>query len=402
MGIVNTKKQVKYLSTEQSVMVRQKLEHTMVDLEAQMKAVSDHYVKLATKARDKKSKNVGKVLALSKKRNRIYGKIQHIKIELFRLEEGTLEQLNPFQKIKKRFAMLTYRQQKVVFGIMFVIPWLIGFCVFFASPVFSTIWWSLNKMTLQSGGGFQYEFVGFGNYLALFTSETLAGSTVLEVLTSSILNIGIDLPTILIFSLFIAVLLNTRFKGHQFVKAIFFIPVIYNMSVISNTLLGTFGQLFDSKLNEGFILSAQFSGFLMQIGIGQGLVEFLTSAVDRIFMIVNMSGIQILIFIAALQSISTHLYEAAKMEGATKYEMFWKITIPMISPMILTAVVYTIVDSFATSDIIRFMTINSQGTTMATNQPGLYSAISIIYFLANGLIIAFVFGLMRKVVFYHD
>jgi len=142
--------------------------------------------------------------------------------------------------------------------------------------------------------------------------------------------------------------------------------------------------------------------FLQQIGIGGDLIDFLISAVDRIFTIVNMSGIQILMFIAALQSIPKHLYEAARVEGATAYEMFWKITFPMVSPIIMTAIVFTIVNSFATSDIMNFMTVNSQGTTMATNNPGLYSAISIIYFLANALIIAVAFFLMRKVVFYHD
>ncbi len=141
---------------------------------------------------------------------------------------------------------------------------------------------------------------------------------------------------------------------------------------------------------------------MYRIGIGTGLVEFLTEAVDRIFTIVNMSGIQILIFIAALKSIPSHLYEAAKVEGATKYEMFWKITIPMVSPMILTTVVYTVVDNFSTSDIIQFMTVNSQGTNMATNMPGLYSAISILYFLVNALIILFVFFLLKRVVFYYD
>ncbi|MFA6333678.1 MAG: ABC transporter permease subunit, partial [Methanoregula sp.] len=201
---------------------------------------------------------------------------------------------------------------------------------------------------------------------------------------------------------FIAVLLNTKFKGHQLVKAIFFIPVIYNMTVINNTLSGQFGTLFRSDLDQGFALSQQFSAFVMQIGIGNGLVGFLTDAVNRIFTIVNKSGIQILVFIAALQSIPAHLYEAAKVEGATKYEMFWKITIPMISPMVLTAAVYTIVDSFVGSELMQFMTVNSQGTTMSTNRPGLYSAISIVYFLANAFIIAIIFLLMRKRVFYYD
>ncbi len=140
----------------------------------------------------------------------------------------------------------------------------------------------------------------------------------------------------------------------------------------------------------------------MQIGIGGGLIEFLLSAVDRIFLIVNRSGIQIIIFIAALQSIPIHLYESARVEGATKYEMFWKVTFPLVTPMVLTTLVFTIVDSFGSSEIMRFLTVNSQGTTMATNQPGLYSAISVIYFLVNIFIVVFAFGLLRKSVFYYD
>jgi ABC-type sugar transport system permease subunit len=174
------------------------------------------------------------------------------------------------------------------------------------------------------------------------------------------------------------------------------------MTVINNTMSGTFGALFGAEMDTGFQLSNTLSNFFMQIGIGGGLIEFLMSAVDRIFLIINKSGIQIIMFIAALQSIPIHLYESAKVEGATKYEMFWKVTIPMVSPMILTTLVYTIVDSFGSSDIMNFLTVNSQGTTMATNQPGMYSAISIVYFLVNLLIIVIGFLLLRKRVFYYD
>lgn len=350
----------------------------------------------------KKNYLIRKVFKISKKIDRLKAKIQQIRVGLVRIESQTFEKLNSFQRLRKMFSNMSYKQQKVVFGILFILPWFVGFCIFFASPLFTTIWWSLNNMSLLEGGGFSFQFVGLGNYKELFSNKTLGGITIPEILTSSLIDILIDLPTIIIFSLFIAVLLKTKFKGHQLVKAIFFIPVVYNMSVINNTLTGTFGQVLNSDVSEGFILSQQFSEFLMKIGIGNNLVVFLTSAVDRIFTIVNMSGIQILIFIAALQSIPAHLYEAAKVEGASKYEMFWKITIPMVSPMILTTIVYTVVNSFATSDIMVFMTVNSQGTTMATNQPGLYSAISIIYFLANTLIILFVFTLLKKVVFYYD
>ena len=306
------------------------------------------------------------------------------------------------EKLSDLFSQMPYGKQKLVFGLLFLTPWIIGFCIFFAVPVFTTISWSFQKLETVSGGGFKSTFVGFGNYRDLFTTATLAGSTISEVIVASVIDILLDLPTIIIFSLFIAALLNTRFKGHQLVKAIFFIPVVYNITVINNTLTGMFGQRFDSAITEGFNLSQRFAFFLQRIGVGGNLIDFLISAVDRIFTIVNMSGIQILMFIAALQSIPKHLYEAAKVEGATSYEMFWKITFPMVSPIIMTAIVFTIVNSFATSEIMNFMTVNSQGTTMATNNPGLYSAIAIIYFLANALIIAAAFVIMRKVVFYHD
>lgn len=402
MAIVKSKKPKKVLTPEQLKKITQEKLLLKTDIEQKLTKAEEKYVATVQKNQTKKRKNVKKVFAISRKVKRLQVRLQTINIELLRLEEGTYVHLNHFAKLMKYFRQMPYEKQKIVFGILFLLPWVVGFTIFFLTPMITTVWWSLNQMTVVPGGGFSYEYVGLGNFISLFTSETLAGTTVSEVLTRSILDILIDLPTILIFSLFIAVLLNTRFKGHEIVKAIFFIPVIFNMTVINNTLTGTFGQFFDASLEEGFVLSQQFSSFLMQIGIGNGLVEFLTSAVDRIFTIVNMSGIQILIFIAALQSIPPHLYEAAKVEGATQYEMFWKITMPMVSPMILTTAVFTIVDSFATSDIMRFLTVNSQGTTMATNQPGLYSSISIVYFLANAIIILIVFGLLRKAVFYYD
>jgi len=402
MSIVKTKKPPKFVSGPESEMIRIRLEHKKVLLESALENVTRCYIACVQKKQTEKNRNFRKVFALSRKMEHTKIRLQRVNIGLLRLEEGKYEKLNFFQKITKHFSNLSYQTQKVIFGILFLLPWIAGFCLFFAIPVGTTIWWSLNDMTIAEGGGYDYVFAGFQNYQDVFGSELLGGLTMYERLSQSILDILVDLPTILIFSLFIAVLLNTKFKGHQLVKAIFFIPVIYNMTVINNTLSGQFGTLFRSDLDQGFVLSQQFSDFVMQIGIGNGLVGFLADAVNRIFTIVNKSGIQILVFIAALQSIPAHLYEAAKVEGATKYEMFWKITIPMISPMVLTAAVYTIVDSFVGSELMQFMTVNSQGTTMSTNRPGLYSAISIVYFLANAFIIAIIFLLMRKRVFYYD
>jgi ABC-type sugar transport system permease subunit len=365
-------------------------------LEVKLDKLNDTYIELSQKRKFRRS------VEINKKRGRTISKIQHCKNDLDFLRNNEVEKINTFKRLSNKFKRMPYNKQKQIFGVLFIIPWFIGFAIFFATSLGTTIWWSLNEMTPKQGGGFDFIFNGIQNYIDLFTKATLSGTTVLEVLTSSIIDILIDLPTIIIFSIFIAVLLNTKFKGHQIVKAIFFIPVVYNMTVINNTMSGTFGALFGAEMDTGFQLSNTFSNFLMQIGIGNGLVEFLMSAVDRIFLIINKSGIQIIMFIAALQSIPNHLYESAKVEGATKYEMFWKVTIPMVSPMVLTTLVYTIVDSFGSSDIMNFLTVNSQGTTMATNQPGMYSAISIVYFLINLLIIAIGFLLLRKRVFYYD
>ena len=395
-------KQPRYLTPEQVESRITKTNQQIEDLTKKLHVLEAKIVQIFEKKFVFEKMKYAQIARCNRQISRLRARIQHLKSDLFELHQGNVVYLNPLQRFFKYFRQMPYDKQKIIFGLLFILPWFLGFLIFFSVPLVTTLWWSLNKMAPAQGGGFQMSFAWFQNYRDLFVSETLAGSTVLEVLTNSILAILIDLPTIIIFSLFIAVLLNTKFKGHQLVKAIFFIPVIYNMTVINNTLSGTFGQLFDSTLDGGFQLSQTFSAFLMQIGIGGGLIEFLLSAVDRIFLIVNRSGIQIIIFIAALQSIPTHLYESARVEGATKYEMFWKVTFPLVTPMVLTTLVYTIVDSFGSSEIMRFLTVNSQGTTMATNQPGLYSAISVIYFMVNILIVVFAFGLLRKSVFYYD
>ena len=140
-----------------------------------------------------------------------------------------------------------------------------------------------------------------------------------------------------------------------------------------------------------------YRAFFLDIGIGKDLMGIVLQAVDRIFMIVNLSGIQILIFIAAIQSIPVQLYEAAKMEGATKYVMFWKITIAMITPLILTAAIYTVVDSFTRAPIYRFLDF-----AMTQNRYGLAAGISVSYFIINIGIIAAIYLAMKGRVFYYD
>ena len=134
------------------------------------------------------------------------------------------------------------------------------------------------------------------------------------------------------------------------------------------------------------------------MAIGQGLVNFVTQAINNIFDIVNRSGVQLLIFLAGLQSISPAIYESVQIDGASAWETFWKITFPMISPMILVNAVYTIIDSFTTNSNIVMTYIKT--VRPLDHGEELASAMSWMYFLIVLAIIGLVAAIMSAYVFY--
>jgi ABC-type sugar transport system permease subunit len=209
----------------------------------------------------------------------------------------------------------------------------------------------------------------------------------------------LDAVVITIFSLLIAVMLNGNFKGRAFARAVFFLPVILNSEAIKVAINST--SAIDSVLNSigQNALSQIFDmkSFFAQIGVPVKIVEFLSGITSTIYSTISYAGVQILIFLAAIQSVPGHLYEAAKIEGATKYESFWKITLPMVSPMILTVVVYTIVDSFLRSDLSFYI-----GNLRDNYKYGLHAAVSWCYILLSLLILGIALLFLKKVVFYHD
>src|SRR5690625_2106078 len=109
----------------------------------------------------------------------------------------------------------------------------------------------------------------------------------------------------------------------------------------------------DPTETTGAFTSSQLIMLLIGSGMNELLVQYLTGAVDRIYEIISASGVQIIIFLAGLLGSSPQLYEAAQIEGDTGYEAFWKITFPMISPLILTNVIYSIIDSFTENEMTR-------------------------------------------------
>ena len=218
-------------------------------------------------------------------------------------------------------------------------------------------------------------------------------------LLSTVKTTVVDTIVITIFSLLIAVMLNGDFKGRGIVRAIFFLPVIFNSEAVTSALESASSLSTLASQGGKNALSQLFNmqTFLISLKVPKTLVTFLDGITSTIYNTISYSGIQILIFLAAIQSVPKHLYEAAKIEGATKYESFWKITLPMVSPMIITVMVYTIVDSFLRSDINEVIDLQYKNSAY-----GRHAAMSWIYFGAAVLILVVMVGIVSRFVFYYD
>lgn len=289
----------------------------------------------------------------------------------------------------------TYAEQKALWGFAYVLPWLLGFVFFFFIPLLTSLRYSFSSITANAQG-ITVSFIGWANYLEALTVNTSFNRT----LTESIVNMVVNVPLIVIFSLFLAVLLNQKFMGRAVARSIFFLPVILASGIIM-TLESTSLVQAVNEQNAGSGFMNAFGSFelarmMLQAGVNENIVLYLTGAVDRIYQIVSQSGVQILIFLAGIQTISPQLYEASKMEGATGYEAFWKITFPMVSPLILVNMIYTIIDSFsrnALTDLIR-------ETGFSKFNFGLSSAMAWIYFLAITVILLIsTYFVSRKVLY---
>ena len=306
-------------------------------------------------------------------------------------------------KKRKRGASLDVRKARA--GWIFVLPFVLSFIIIYLPIVIDSIKYSFNKIKIGQGGGYTLEFVGWENYQeALFVDPSFV-----QKLTSGIQQLIFDIPAIVIFSLFIAVLLNQKMVGRAAFRAIFFIPVIISTGIIdkidqANTMLDYMDT--EEGINDGSgmnttneILSAvDIERLFENMKVGTELVDYVVSMVNNIYNIINRSGVQMLIFLAGLQSISPAIYESCDIDGATAWETFWKITFPMISPMILVNAIYTVIDSF-TSQSNTVMSYISDTYDKAGGNV-LSSAMAWIYFLIVLLIIGLVSALLSGYVFY--
>jgi len=307
-------------------------------------------------------------------------------------------------KKSKRFQ-LTLAGKDAVAGILFITPFLLGFLLFMARPLIQSVIWAFSNVDMDvPNSRFVTEWVGLENFDRAFNIDP----SFVRFMTEEIGRMVPMVLSILIFSFFISVLINQKFKGRALVRAIFFLPVILASGVLvglesNNSLL----NLMSTEIQDANAMRANITGTLERILItatGAGgvneFMDFIFALVNQIYVIAMASGIQILIFLAGLQTIPTSVYEASSIEGATAWENFWKITFPMLSPMILVVLVYSVIDFLMRTDSEVMNHIHH--AMFRSLMYGFGSAMTWTFFAAAAAILGIASLLVSRMVYYYD
>ena len=304
---------------------------------------------------------------------------------------------------KKKRASLNARKARQ--GYFFVAPFIIGVVLIYIPILLDSIWFSFNRLNNDNivNGVMSpiYESVGLQYYkYALFQNSSFVST-----LLSGLQQLIFEVPAVIIFSLFIAVVLNQKMLGRAIFRAIFFVPVIISTGLMETLIYqDMMADQTESGINDGsgntsstdIISVLDVEKLFGSMKVGGQLVTYVVNIVNDVYNIINYSGVQMLIFLAGLQSISPSIYEAAQIEGATGWETFWKITFPMISPMILVNAVYSVINAFtrSTNPAMSFIAGHY------VSNPFEATAMSWIYFGVIMLIIAAVVGIVSTFIFY--
>lgn len=301
--------------------------------------------------------------------------------------------------MKKQSKVAGLQRRKAISGYLFIAPFIIGFLAFMVKPLFQSLYMSFCTVEV-SPNGIHNVFKGLANYIQAFTIDTEFNRLLVE----EISRMCINSLAIMVFSFFVALILNQKFKGRALVRAIFFLPVILSSGVIlgvesNNALLASVQNMVEETTSTTSVTDA-IKSILLTSGIGASAFEKVFDIVDGIYDVAIASGIQIIIFLSGLQTISTNMYEAAAIEGCTAWESLWKITFPMISSLFLVNWIYTIVDFCMRSDNQVMEKISDQMIRYINY--GFASAMSWIYFLIVIVIIGVSSFIISKGVYYYD
>lgn len=242
------------------------------------------------------------------------------------------------KKLKKNRGI---EELKSSYGRMFILPWFIGVILFFIVPFIETVIFSFSSIKINVGE-ISTTFVGLEQYDYIINQDPNYTKYLREAMTTFLYS----LPIIIFLSLFLALLLNQKFAGRLLFRAIYFAPVIiatgevikllFGLDASSGATMGVSESLTSNMIDANDITSL--------LGLSGEIGEFFTRTIGRIFDLVWNCGIQIVLFIAGLQSVPRHLYEVSKVEGATKWEEFWFITFPMLGRVTLLVSMFTMIE----------------------------------------------------------
>ena len=292
---------------------------------------------------------------------------------------------------------LSYETKKRYYAYGFIALWLVGLVFYFFRPLIAMLRYTVSDIEFTETG-YRLVSVGFREVdRALRTDNQFV-----QQLVGSIGTMLYQVPIILFFSLAVALLLNRPFRGRTVARAVFFIPVIVTSGAVLSVLSGsgTSGEnsLLQTQTNNMFSVTGS-SEILYELGLPQQVTELLVDTANDIFGLSWRSGVQILILLAALQTVAPQLYEAARVEGATGWDTFWKLTGPSISPMLLLCLVYSVIDSFVDNDNVLIRYIRSY---MGQLDVEYSSTMVLLYSAVVFAIVGLVFLLTRRLVFYAD
>ena len=303
--------------------------------------------------------------------------------------EGITEAVQMYIPGNRTYHTIQARRART--GTRFILPLIIGFLVFMVRPLYLSFLMSLSKVVVVEGTMSPFNInlnllgknlvLPLGNYNYAFVSDPDFN----KMLVDEIGRMAINTIATLVMSFVIAVILNQNFKGRTICRIIFFLPVILSSGVLpgiesQNAYFNLMTSISDAVgQSSGVDLSKSLQQLLSVSGVAQNVFDVIFQMIDSIYDIVMASGIQIIVFLTGLQSISPSLYEAAEVEGCSAWESFWKITFPMVSPLLLVNCIYTIIDFFMKNDnkVMEHINTVMYGTQMDF---GAASAESWIYF----------------------
>lgn len=293
---------------------------------------------------------------------------------------------------RKKAVGLDTKKSRI--GYYFLLPWIFGVLVFVVGPMFSSIYYSFSNVSITANG-ITPSFAG----LKWYKYALIEDPDFIDIAVSSLSSFITALPIILSVSLLLALILNQPFKGRMFARSVFFLPVIISSGVIMEVLSGfTMSDELSNAVSgantqvASYMQVIDFNEILVKLNLPDSINGLMVNYLSDLFNLIWSCGIQILLFIAGLQTIPTQLYEVSKVEGATSWEEFWFITVPMLRQTILLVGFYTMIELFVEKSELVIKAIGYLKEQVYDRS----SAMLWLYFIAVGLVMCIVVLIYKK------